>query len=84
MRQVSEGSSLFQMLDCQLAINHVGVLKNSFQGVSTAKLVCKLLNVRSPQAMKFTEITALVPFSTATHDGTHNSKILSGRLVGKP
>jgi hypothetical protein len=30
------------------------------------KFVRKLLNVRSPQALKIVEITALVPFSTAT------------------
>jgi hypothetical protein len=28
-------------------------------------------NVRLPQALKFTEITALVPFSTATGDFAH-------------
>ena len=33
---------------------------------STATLVRKLLNVRSPEKLEFTEITALVPFSTAT------------------
>jgi hypothetical protein len=38
------------------------VLKNSFRGISPAKLVRKFLNVRSPWALKFTEITALVPF----------------------
>jgi hypothetical protein len=43
-------------------------LKNSFQGISTTKFVCKLLNVRLPQTLKFAEITALVPFSTATPD----------------
>jgi hypothetical protein len=32
------------------------------------KAVRKLLNVRWPQTRKFTEITALVPFSTATPD----------------
>jgi hypothetical protein len=42
------------------------VLKNSFQGISIANFVRKLLNVGSPQALKFTEITALVPFSTPT------------------
>jgi len=42
------------------------VLKNSFQGISTTKFVRKLLNVRSLEGLKFTEITALVPFSTAT------------------
>jgi hypothetical protein len=44
------------------------VLKNSFQGISPAKFVRKLLNVRSPQARKFAEITGLVPFSTPTPD----------------
>jgi hypothetical protein len=48
-------------------------LKNSFQGISTTKFVRKLLNVRSPWPLKFIEITALVPFSTATGDYTHNS-----------
>jgi len=42
------------------------VLKNSFQRILTTKLVRKLLNVRLPYTLKFTEITALVPFSTAT------------------
>jgi hypothetical protein len=42
------------------------VLKNSFRGISTAKFVRELLNVRRPQTLKSTEITALVPFSTAT------------------
>jgi hypothetical protein len=42
------------------------VLKNSFQGISPAKFVRKLLNVRSPQTRKFAEITGLVPFSTPT------------------
>jgi hypothetical protein len=41
-------------------------LKNSFQGISPAKFVRKLLNVRSPQVQKFAEITGLAPFSTAT------------------
>jgi hypothetical protein len=38
------------------------VLKNSFRGISPAKFARKLLNVRSPQTLKSTEITALVPF----------------------
>jgi hypothetical protein len=42
------------------------LLKNSFQGFLTTNFVRKLLNVRSPQTPKFNEITALVPFSTAT------------------
>jgi len=46
-------------------------LKNSFQGISAAKLVRKLLIVRSPWTLKFTEITALIPFSTPTGDFTH-------------
>jgi hypothetical protein len=46
-------------------------LKNSFQGISPAKFVRKLLNVRSPWTLKFIEITALVPFSTATPVYTH-------------
>jgi len=44
------------------------VLKNSFRGISPTKFARKLLNVRSPQTLKSTEITALVPFSTATPD----------------
>jgi hypothetical protein len=39
------------------------LLKNSFLAFSITKFARKLLNVRSPQALKFTEITALVPFS---------------------
>jgi hypothetical protein len=42
------------------------LLKNSFRGVSTTKFVRELLNVRSPKTLEFAEITALVPFSTAT------------------
>jgi len=41
-------------------------LKNSFRGISRTKFARKLLNLRLPYALKFTEITALVPFSTAT------------------
>jgi hypothetical protein len=41
-------------------------LKNSFRGVSPTKFVRKLLIVGSPQAVKFAEITGLVPFSTPT------------------
>jgi hypothetical protein len=42
------------------------VLKNSFYGILRTKIVRKLLSPRSPQALKFAEITDLVPFSTAT------------------
>jgi hypothetical protein len=42
------------------------LLKNSLKGISAMKVVRKLLNVRSLSTLKFTEITALVPFSTAT------------------
>jgi len=45
----------------------VGVEK-LFQSVSTMKFVRNLLNVRSPQTLEFTQITALVPFSAATPD----------------
>jgi hypothetical protein len=55
-------------------------LKNSFQAISTAKFVCNLLNVRLPSTLKFTEITALVPFSTATGDYTHNPAASGRRL----
>jgi hypothetical protein len=48
------------------------VLKNSFQGIPPAKFVRKLLNIRSPQAQRFAEITGLVPFSTATPDYINN------------
>jgi hypothetical protein len=44
------------------------LLKSSFHGISTAKLVRKLLNVRSQKTLEFAEIAALVPFSTATPD----------------
>jgi hypothetical protein len=40
------------------------------------------LNVRLPQALKFTEITALVPFSTATPDFVNYMDLSVG--VGKP
>jgi hypothetical protein len=41
-------------------------LKNSFVGISTRNFR-KLLNVPSPNMLKFGKITTLVPFSTATH-----------------
>jgi hypothetical protein len=41
------------------------MLTNSFQAVSISKGARKSLNVRSPHALKFIEITALVPFLTA-------------------
>jgi len=53
-------------------IDQTSLLKNSFQGISPTKFIRKLLNVRSPWALKFTEITALVPFSTATDVSTQN------------
>jgi hypothetical protein len=37
-----------------------------FSGLFNNEVPCKLLNVRSPLAVKFTEITALVSFSTPT------------------
>jgi len=43
-----------------------GCRKTLFWHFSITKFARKLLNVRSPQALKFTEITALVPFSTPT------------------
>jgi len=43
-----------------------------FWHFSITKFARKLLNVRSPQALKFTEITALVPFSTPTGVCTQN------------
>jgi hypothetical protein len=48
--------------------NRLWVFKNSFQGISAAKFVRKLLIVRSPWTLKLTEITAFFPFSTATPD----------------
>jgi hypothetical protein len=42
------------------------------------KFVCKLLIVRLPQALKFAEITALVPFSTAA---TKNLVVVQGRRL---
>jgi len=42
------------------------LLKKSFHGISLVKFVRRLLNLRSPQALKFTEITHLARFSTAT------------------
>jgi hypothetical protein len=53
------------------------VLKNSFRGISRTKFARKLLNLRLPQALKFTQITALVPFSTATPDFNNYSTIQS-------
>jgi hypothetical protein len=48
------------------------LLKNSFLAFSITKFARKLLNVRSPLALKFTEITALVPFSTPTRYFNNN------------
>ncbi|MGB9073477.1 MAG: hypothetical protein WCC22_12625, partial [Terriglobales bacterium] len=53
------------------------LLKNSLQGVSTTEFARKLLNVRPPKALKFNEITASVPFSTATGDSTHDQSLAS-------
>jgi len=55
--------------------NREWVLKNSFRGISRTKFARKLLNLRLPQALKFTQITALVPFSTAT--GYYANSLLS-------
>jgi hypothetical protein len=52
--------------------NQAWLLENSFQSVSTTNFVRKLLNLRSLEGLKFTEITALVPFSTPTGDFTQN------------
>jgi hypothetical protein len=56
------------------------VLKNSFQGISPVKFLRKLLNISSPQAWKFAEITGLVPFSTVTGDYT-NYRVKDGTEV---
>jgi hypothetical protein len=48
-----------------IAASSSWLLKNSFQAVSTTTGAGKSLNVRSPHALKFIEITALVPFLTA-------------------
>ena len=55
-------------VSCQ---NQASLLKNSFYGISTAKFVRKLLNVRLQWMLKFTEITLSVSFSTATDDNAH-------------
>jgi hypothetical protein len=49
------------------------LLKNSFQRFQLRKFVRKLLIVRLLRALKFAEITALVPFSTATGDFTNDA-----------
>jgi hypothetical protein len=53
------------------------LLKNSFQRVlmfRESKFVCKLLIVRSPQALKVDKITSLAPFSTATPVNSKGTK----------
>jgi hypothetical protein len=40
-------------------------VKNTFEAVHTTEGDSQVLNVPLPQALNFTEITALVPFSTA-------------------
>ena len=45
------------------------MLKNSFRGISRTKFARKLLNLRLPQALKFTQITALVPFFNSVGPG---------------
>src|SRR2546428_9652210 len=52
-------------------IEQAWLLKNSFQRFQLQKFVCKLLIVRLLRALQFAEITALVPFSTATGDSAH-------------
>jgi hypothetical protein len=59
-------------------------LKNSFQRISPAKLVRKLLNVRSPQARKFAEIVGLVPFSTPTPGNNNCRSCLLHHAEEKP
>jgi hypothetical protein len=49
---VTPDYSLFEGL-CR---NQAWLLKNSFQGISPTKFVRQLLNVRSPQALKFAEL----------------------------
>jgi hypothetical protein len=62
------GKKLTLQRDCGVSGRYQAwLLKNSFLGISRMKFVCKL-NVRSPWTAKFGEITALVPFSTATGD----------------
>ena len=59
------------------------MLKNSFRGISRTKFARKLLNLRLPQALKFTQITALVPFSTATPDLVNRREQNIGRGVAR-
>jgi len=69
-----QGSNGSAVLSCGVICNwrkQAWVLKNSFRGISRTKFARKLLNLRLPQALEFTQITALVPFSTATGDYTH-------------
>jgi hypothetical protein len=57
------------------------LLRKLFFGVfQQLKFVRKLLNVRSQQALKIIEITALVPFSTATGVDTQKSRDAHQRL----
>jgi hypothetical protein len=52
--------------------NILWLLKNSFWSFVCEELARKLLNVSRPQKLKFIEITALIPFSTATPHYTNN------------
>jgi hypothetical protein len=60
------------------------LLKNSFRGISRTKFARKLLNLRLPYALKFTEITALVPFSTATGVYTMGEMLEPASPPGQP
>jgi hypothetical protein len=68
------------ILNCR---NQAWLLKNSFRGISRAKFARKLLNLRLPYALKFTEITALVPFSTATGVLTSVRRLFARQAKGK-
>jgi len=58
------------------------LLENSFDGFSAQNLLCKSLNFRSAEPRKFAEITALVPFSTAT--GYFNTQDSILRIAAVP
>jgi hypothetical protein len=71
MKHCSTFFLVLKGLTKQVGETSLGVEK-LFSRISRTKFARKLLNLRRPQALKFSEITALVPFSTATPDFTNS------------
>jgi len=64
-----------------VCVNALWLLKNSFQGILITRFVRKLLNVRSPQTLKFAEITGLVPYFQQPRPDFVNNRSESGLWI---